>query len=582
MSTITLNDSGDNNGKLNPVKGLQENLARDLGAQTFAAATVNGATIARAGQGDDPDAWRHDPGDAEHSEKGNGTGQGSENAGSQQKSPKADRKKKKDGDATTQVEKIFGLVGDIEFFHNPEMIAYARVTEGNMVVVAPVDSRDFALVLRRRYYSQYSSGPNDDSMKAAIRTLEARGNFEGRQCDVQLRTAFARECIYLNLARQDGSIVEVSTSGWRIVKDAPVRFWRSPGMRPLPLPVRNGSIAALAKIVHVASKHDFVLAVSWLLGALSDGPYPIAAFTGEHGTSKSTSTRLLRKLIDPNKALLRSVPREERDLAVTAKNSHILTFDNLSSIPAWFSDALCKLSVGGGFSYRQNYSDDAEIIFSERRPIVMNGIEDFATRGDLVDRCIFLRLAPISEKERKTEAELDSAFEREAPGILGALLDAVSHGLRKPAKLETRPRMADFAEWVASCEGRFEGTQIPIDGAGSWLLGDFMTAYRANRKEAIETVLDADSVAVALISFMDSRKSWTGNATGLLEELSKLTNEDVRRDKAWPRNARALSARLRRLAPALRASGISIKKDRDSDDRLLTVSKLNLEEPSNG
>ena len=343
------------------------------------------------------------------------------------------------------------------------------------------------------------------------------------------------------------------------------------------LPSKGGSITALAKILNLASKDDFILAVAWLLGALTNGPYPIAAFVGEQGTAKSTSTRLLRKLVDPNKANLRSLPREERDLAVTGRNSHVLTFDNLSGLSAWVSDALARVATGGGFSCRELYSNGDEFIFDGRRPIIMNGIEDFATRPDLLDRCILLRLSRIAESDRKTEIEIDARFEQEAPGILGALLDAVAYGLANPEKLETRPRMADFAEWVASCEGYFLGTALPFEGEdkSTWKAGDFIRAYDANRRDAIETVLNAESVAEALLSFMDARTGWTGTATDLLSELAKLVEEDARRDKEWPKNARALGGRLNRLAPSLRESGIEIKRGKSTDRksaRLLTLS----------
>ena len=273
------------------------------------------------------------------------------------------------------------MADGIEFFHDPEMVAFARVSEGRRVVVAPVDGKEFKLVVRRRYYNRYRSGPSDEAFRAAIRTLEARACFDGAQYEVHLRTARHDGKLYINLAREDGAIVEVSAAGWHIVTDAPVRFRRAPGMQPLPMPKRGGTINALTKIFKVASKDDFVLMTAWLLGVLSVGPYPIAAFVGEHGTTKSTSTRLLRKLLDPNKSLLRALPREERDLAITAQNSHILTFDNLSGLPTWISDALCKVATGGGFSCRELYSNDGEFIFDGRRPIVMNGIQDFATRG---------------------------------------------------------------------------------------------------------------------------------------------------------------------------------------------------------
>ena len=325
--------------------------------------------------------------------------------------------------------------------------------------------------------------------------------------------------------------------------------------------------------MNVASKHDFILMVMWALATLSEGPYPIATFTGEQGTAKSSSTRILRRLTDPNKALLRSAPREERDLVVMAKNSHVLTFDNLSTLPAWLSDALAKLATGGGFSYRGLYTNDEEFVFDGRRPIIMNGIEDFATRGDLVDRCVFLRVNAIPEDKKKTERELLKMINKAIGGILGALLDAAAYGLAHPVKLTAKPRMADFAQWAASCEGHFVGTQLPCGGV--WDVDDFMFAYDENRKGAMETVLDADSVGVAIMALMDGRTSITGTATLLLEMLAAKAGESTRRDKTWPANARSLSGRLKRLAPALRKVGVQTQTHRsaDGDSRLITITK---------
>ena len=137
--------------------------------------------------------------------------------------------------------------------------------------------------------------------------------------------------------------------------------------------------------------------------------------TGEQGSCKSTCCRLIRGLIDPNQAMLRSEPREVRDLMIAAKNGWILAYDNLSNILPWMADALCRLATGGGFGTRELYTDDEEIIFDSMRPVILNGIEDMATRSDLADRAVSLTLPTIPESQRRTEAELWRAMRRLGP-----------------------------------------------------------------------------------------------------------------------------------------------------------------------
>jgi hypothetical protein len=115
------------------------------------------------------------------------------------------------------------------------------------------------------------------------------------------------------------------------------------------------------------SAPQFVLVVAWLLASLrSNGPYPLLAISGEQGSAKTVLSKLLKALIDPNAAPVRSLSREERELMIAANNGHLLAFDNLSALPAWLSDALCRLASGGSFAVRQLYTDDGEICSTRR------------------------------------------------------------------------------------------------------------------------------------------------------------------------------------------------------------------------
>src|SRR5262245_37431382 len=276
---------------------------------------------------------------------------------------------------------------------------------------------------------------------------------------------------------------------------------------PLPLPERGGSIEALLPLLNLSSRSDFVLVVAWLLATLRPGgPYPLLAVSGEQGSAKTVLSKMLKALVDLNVAPVRALPREERELMIAANNGHLLAFDNLSNVPTWLSDALCRLASGGSFAVRQLYTDDDEILFQASRPLLVNGIEDVITRPDLADRSIFLTLAPVANARRQSERQLWRQFEPARPRILGALLDLVVHGLRTLPGIgpDRLPRMADFALWVAACEKAL------------WPAGTFGCAYEANRRAAIECAIDADPVAACVREIMTERGSWTGSAADLL------------------------------------------------------------------
>jgi hypothetical protein len=283
--------------------------------------------------------------------------------------------------------------------------------------------------------------------------------------------------------------------------------------------------------------------------------------SGEQGSAKSTFSAILRALLDPNTAPLRALPREDRDLFIAANNGYVLAFDNVSGLPTWISDTLCRLATGGGFAVRQLYSDQDEVLFDAARPMILNGIEDIVTRPDLADRAIFLTLEPIPEERRRGEQELWAAFETERPRILGVLLDAAAKGLAMlpQTRLDKLPRMADFALWATACEPAL------------WSAGTFWSAYCGNRDEAVEGVIEADPTATAVRAFMETRTEWTGTASELLGALGEMAGERVAKSKVWPDSPRALAGRLRRAATFLRKIGIEIDFDRKGRARTRVI-----------
>lgn len=462
----------------------------------------------------------------------------------------------------TQTDILIHIVVSAQLFHAPDSTGYADLENDGHRETWPIRSKGFRSWLVRRFFEETGKAPGSEALRSALGVIEARAHFDGPQQEVYIRVAGHDGHLYLDLADDNWRAIEIATNGWRIVDEPPVRFRRAAGMQPLPEPISGGSIDELRSFLNVGSDDDFVLVVSWMLSALRDrGPYPVLVLSGEQGSAKSTFAEIMKALLDPNSVPLRALSREDRDLFIAATNGHVLTFDNVSRLPAWISDTLCRLATGGGFAVRQLYTDQDEVLFDAARPIILNGIEDIITRPDLADRAIFLSLDPIPDEKRRPEKELWDAFEAARPKIIGVLLDAIAHGLTMlpDTRLERLPRMADFAMWATACE------------TAMWPQGTFWTAYAGNRDDAVDNVIESDPVGSAVRSLMAARTMWTGTASNLLGTLGDEVGEVVRKTKTWPTTPHTLSNRLRRAATFLRKIGIDIEFTREGRRRTRTI-----------
>jgi hypothetical protein len=473
----------------------------------------------------------------------------------------------------TQAEVLIELAGEAELFHAPDKTAYADIYVDGQRQTWEIASQGFSDWLEHRYFQAMDGVPSPEVRKSAIRHLEARARFEAPQRGVHLRVASDDGFVYVDLADRDWRAIEIGPCRWKVVENPPVRFRRATGMLPLPEPEPGAGIEELLPFLNV-SRSDAVLIVHWLINSLLPCPsYPVLVLQGEQGSAKSGTSRLLRALLDPNVLPLRALPRNEHDLLISAVNGHVLAFDNVSNLPEWMADALCRLATGGGFTARRLYSDREEELFKAVRPVILNGIEHFVTRQDLADRSIFITLEHIPDERRMPQEDLWAMFEDRRPRILGALLDAAVEGLGNLSDVQANglPRMADFARMAMACESAL------------WRPGTFEEAYSDNRDEAVEASIDADPVAAtvrALVARLRTVRTtrtanpqdpigtvWAGTASDLLGKLETVKDEIGHRGAGFPKSAPALSDRLTRAEPFLRKRGIEIKRDRVGHER---------------
>lgn len=450
------------------------------------------------------------------------------------------------------VQLLTGLCDDSELFHTPDRRAYATFEhDGHCetweITGKPGDFRDYITLA---FFNDNGTAPDNKAVKDVENQLMTRAKFKGMERPVFVRVGEHDGDIYLDLCNSDWRAVRITPDGWSVVANPACKFVRAPGMLHLPEPVRGGSIHNLERFIHLQG-NDRILYLTALTADFRYGKqFPITLITGEQDTGKTTLALVRRALVDPSKAPVTNVPRNERDLYIACRNSWLLAYDNQSRLDGDLSDVLSLLATGGAFRTRQLWSDQREVIFEAMRPIIFTSIEDLATRSDFLRRTIHVRTIPLSPAERMGRELLDE-FVEARPRILGAVLDVVCAAMKKlpTTRVEHLEGNPDFIKWGVAAEE-----------ALGFEPGAFLQAYQENRAEANRSALEACPITEPLFQVLRFNAAkgevFQGTTKELLQNLARFRGQA----KGWPQNERALTALLSRIAPNLRAEGVEIRK----------------------
>ncbi|MBH46577.1 MAG: hypothetical protein CME71_00240 [Halobacteriovorax sp.] len=455
-------------------------------------------------------------------------------------------------------------------FLTPDDEVYVDYQNSNHTETIPVYSSQFNRLLNSLYYKEQGGVLNKESRSKIKDYFSAMAYDSGEVHEVGIRVMYQKGIIYYDLANEQREIVKISPESWEIIQNPPVRFIRKKGMlsnvRPDPL----GDINILKKYLNLPNEEQWYLVSAFILQSLYSSPYPILVMNGEQGTGKTTNSKVICLTIDPSSVLLNSRPRDERDIFIAASNSLLLSFDNLSGISSHTADTFCRLSTGSGVRLRKLHTDDEEKFFYSARPILINGIDDLATRGDLISRSLLITPPVISNEDRITEKEFWSAFEEDRARILGGVFNALVIALRNlpTISLDEKPRMADFAQF--SC-------------AASEALGisqqSFINAYRSNINETNRNSIDLDPVALAIINLVHTKsllnEDWFGTMSELADELLRFLPANLIGSKYIPQTPQAMSNKLKRITPMLLSVKVGVEKlDRQEDKRPYRLFKI--------
>lgn len=439
----------------------------------------------------------------------------------------------------------------VVLFHDEAGSCYGTFEIDGRTETHPISSVPFKNWIRRLYYQDRETALTSTSVTDALGTLNARATFDvADPVEVHLRVARDLNRIVIDLGDPQWRAVSVTRKRWEVLDHHPVRFRRSSSMAPLPEPKRGGKIEALHGYLNLADDNQYRLVVAWLVAALRPGaPFPVLSLTGTAGSAKSSSAKMLRSLVDPSRSPLRGASRDPVDLMVYAVSSWVCAYDNMSEIPQSMSDALCRLSTGGGIGKRMLYSDGEEFILDAMRPVLITSIASAVTRGDLVSRAIMLDLPRIPEQRRRKEEELMLDFEGARPALFGALLDTLAGVLDviDDLDLEHLPRMADFAT-----------VGVAVERVLGWEAGSFMTSYLENIRAGDALAVEHSPVGAAILKVAQGG-GFTGKVQELLDKISVDNPDQTVRAREWPKSSQKLAAELKRITPNLLELGVIVE-----------------------
>ena len=471
----------------------------------------------------------------------------------------------------TQSDIMINLAGHCQFFKNDlEELYAAAPIDGHWEVMA-IKSRRFHLYVTKLFFDETGSAPGKDAIAQAMSVLEMRACFSPNEYKLQRRIASHEGCLFYDLGDPDWRSLNISQFGAGIATDPPILFLRKKGMGTQLIPDFQTPATSLPQLCksHFRFKRDedsLLFMVYLVTCFLPDIAHVILVLFGEKGAAKTTTMKMLKKIVDPGIPDLLSMPSSKQDLAFVLSNTYMPIFDNLDTLSAEKSDMLCMAATGGAFSKRTLYTDSDETVLSLKRCVALNGINVVATRADLLDRSIVLELDRISKNERKTEQAILETFEQDLPRILGAVFNALSQAMsmRGNVELDQVGRMADFTYW-----GYAIAEALEIGGE------EFLSAYLNNQDRANTEALAAHPVAAAVQALLKRDPNWSGSVSSLLKVLEGIagTESISTHVRSWPKDANVLSRRLKEVKSNLEEIGIFFDIRHSGDCKTVTFEK---------
>lgn len=452
----------------------------------------------------------------------------------------------------------------ITTFHDELKVPYIAFTQNGSMETYPVNSSHVESMLKLMFYEVTERAIQSDSLKQVLGVLEAKA-LRNEMIPLNVRVTSHDRAFWYDLTDPKWRAVRITANSVQIIDIPPILFRRYNHQQKQVVPQMDGDIQRLLRYINI--KENQTLFLCWLVACFVPNiPHAMLILHGVQGAAKSTACSLLKKLVDPSALDTVALQKDSRSFVVTCQQHWLLTIDNLSYISGDVSDALCRAITGGGIQQRKLYTDADDTIFKFQRCIAINGINNVATRPDLLDRSILIELKGIPEKERRSLAELYEEFENDCPFILGGIFNILSKAMAilPNVKLNSLTRMADFAKW-----GYAIGEAL--GGRGQ----EFFDQYTTNRSKQHEEAIDADSVATLIVELMREHTEWDGYVSTLYNDLIAIAekrNIDTG-NRHFPNSPALLGKHLKKVQINLAAVGISYDKRHTVNGNMIYLKK---------
>ena len=414
--------------------------------------------------------------------------------------------------------------------------------------------------------------PRPVEVQTVLNYIKSHAEFDAEQRMLYLRVASDDTGIYYDLTNKEWQTIKIIPEGWLIESTPTVMFRRQTNQLQQVYPSREYEKNIFDKFINLLNikKEDHKLLLKCYIIALlvPDIPKAILMLHGEPNSAKTTLLELIKMLIDPSSTRTLSCRKDNAEMAQQLDHNYLSYYDNLSYIPEWLSDTLCRASTGDSFSKRTLFTNDDDTFFSYIRNVGFSGVNLAATKSDLLRRGLIIELERIQADSQRQVKQIWKEFEQMKPQLLGYIFDILAKVLKRResgnVNVKGLPSLADWGEW---CEliSQAMGNDPDI----------FIEAFNRNIETQNEAAIEDSVIAEAIIYLMEKQTRWDGTAATLLTQLETfvpLLGINIKDHRAWPSRPNVLARRLKYVISNLKElHNIIIRPGDDSSSKKRTI-----------